>query len=337
MAVPRALGGGEVAATELLAAIEEVARADGSTGWVVMIGATSGLVSAYLPDAAARELYGDPLTVTGGVFAPRGRATAVDGGWRVTGRWPFASGCEHCAWLMGGCAVTDGDGPRLLANGAADPVMMLVPAADARIIDTWTVAGLCGTGSHDFQVEDVFVPADRAVSLVSDRPRHAGSLYRMPAFGLLAVSVAAVALGIARRAIDELVGLARTKTPTGSRRPLADRGTVQADVARAEATVRAARAFLHEAVSDAERGTDELRTPQRTALRLAATHAATSAAAAVDLMYNAGGATAIYSSSALQRCFRDVHTATQHVMVSPATGELTGRLLLGLPADTTML
>lgn len=337
MAVPRALGGGEVTAAELLAAIEEVARADGSTGWVVMIGATSGLVSAYLPDGAARELYGDPLGVTGGVFAPRGRATAVDGGWRVSGRWPFASGCEHCAWLMGGCTVTDAGGPRLLGNGALDPVMMLVPAGDARIVDTWQVAGLCGTGSHDFTVDDAFVPAERAVSLVTDRPRHGGSLYRLPAFGLLAVAVAAVTLGIARRAIDELVALARAKTPTGSRRPLAERGTVQVDVARAEAMVRAARALLHATVAEAERGTGELGTPERAALRLAATHAATSAATAVDLMYAAGGATAIYASSALQRCFRDVHTATQHVMVAPATGELVGRLLLGLTADTTML
>ena len=341
MCVPRALGGGEVDPATMVRTIETLAQADGAAGWSAMIGATSGVTSAYLPDDAAREIYGsDPETVSGGAFAPLGKATVVGGGYRVTGRWPFASGCEHCAWLMGGSIVLDGGKPRLLPSGTPDNRLMLLPASEVRILDTWDVAGLRGTGSHDIAIEDRFVPATRSVSLITDRPRATGPLYAFPVFGLLALGIASVALGIARRAIDELVGLAGGKTPQGSRRVLAERPVVQTQVAEAEATLSAARAFLFETVGAAwERaraaGTIEVR--ERAQLRLAATHATLASARAVDLMYAAGGGTAVYATSPLQRCFRDVHVATQHTLIAPATLELTGRILLGLEAETSML
>ena len=341
MCVPRALGGGEVDPAAMIETIETIAVADGAAGWSAMIGATSGVASAYLAEEAAREIYGsDPEVVSGGAFAPLGKATVVDGGYRVSGRWPFASGCEHCAWLMGGSVVLDGGQPRLLPSGMPDNRLMLLPAAAVRIIDTWDVAGLRGTGSHDIAVDDCFVPAARSLSLVSDRPRARGPLYAFPVFGLLALGIAAVALGIARRALDELVALAGAKTPTGSRRLLAERPVIQAEVARAEATLGAARAFLAETVGGAwERaqtaGAIEIR--ERARLRLAATHATLASACAVDLVYGAGGGTAVYAASPLQRCFRDIHVATQHVMVAPATLELAGRILLGLEADIAML
>src|SRR5438552_1697647 len=172
MCVPRALGGGEVDPATMIRTIEIIAAADGAAGWSAMIGATSGVASAYLAEDAAREIYGsDPEVVSGGAFAPLGRATVVDGGYRVTGRWPFASGCEHCAWLMGGSVVLDGGQPRLLPSGMPDNRLMLFPAAQVRIIDTWDVAGLRGTGSHDIAVEDRFVPAARSLSLIADPPR----------------------------------------------------------------------------------------------------------------------------------------------------------------------
>ena len=332
LCVPRSLGGGEAHPRVLLDVIETVAAADGSAGWCVMIGATSGVVSAYLAPDVAREIYGDPGTITGGVFAPRGTAVVEGDAFRVSGRWPFASGSEHCAWLMAGCLVRDGGPPR--------PRMMLVPASEARILDTWNVTGLRGTGSHDMTLDDVRVPAERSMSLIDDRPRVDGALYAFPVFGLLAIGIAAVAVGIARAAIDELVRLAREKSPQGSSRTLAERGVVQAQVAEAEALVRSARAFLHEAIDEAwavaaARGA--ITPSERVGLRLAATHATTSAARATDLMYAAGGGTAIYATSPLQRCFRDVHVATQHVMVAGATYELTGRLLLGLATDVSQL
>jgi alkylation response protein AidB-like acyl-CoA dehydrogenase len=218
--------------------------------------------------------------------------------------------------------------------------MMLVPAADARILDTWTVAGLRGTGSHDMVIEDVFVPGDRSVSIVTDRPRAPGALYAFPVFGLLAVGIAAVALGIARGAVDELVRLAREKAPQGSKRTLAERGVVQAEVAQAEALVGSGRAFLDDAIGVAWRAAESAGTipiADRARLRLAATHATTSAARATDLVYNAGGGTSVYATSPLQRCFRDVHVATQHAMVAGSTLELAGRVLLGLETDVSQL
>jgi len=333
LCVPRALGGGEAHPSAFVDAIATIASGDGSAGWCAMIGASSGVVAAYLHDAVAREIYADPGAVTGGVFHPRGTAVVEGVGYRVTGRWPFASGIEHCTWLMGGCVVRADDGPPRVR-------MMLFPSSDVRIVDTWTVAGLRGTGSHDMAVENVLVPAERSVSLIDDRPRATGPLYAFPVFGLLAMGIAAVALGIGRAAIDELVRLAREKAPQGSKRTLADRGVVQAHVAEAEALVRAGRAFLDDAIArawdTAARG-EPIGVHERALLRLAATHATTSAARATDLMYNAGGGTSVYASSPLQRCFRDVHVATQHVMVAGATLELTGRVFLGLDSDVSQL
>ncbi len=341
LCVPRALGGEEVDPATMIATIEAVAEADGSAGWCVMIGATTGVVGAYLPDEVARAVYGaDPLAVTGGVFAPSGRAQMVDGGFRVRGLWAFASGCQYCATLMGGCVVYDGDAPRLLPNGLPDARMMLFPARAAQIIDTWTVSGLRGTGSHDIAVDDLVVPLEHSVSLVTDQPRATGALYRIPVFGLLALGIAGVALGIARRAIDELVQLAGGKTPAGSRRRLAERAVVQAQVGEAEALLGSARAFVFDtvgAVWDRAVSGAPITLADRARLRLAATHATRSAARATDLMYDLGGGTSVYATSPLQRCFRDIHVATQHTMVAPPTYELAGRLFLGLDADMTTL
>ena len=332
MLVPRTLGGGEVDPATMVRVLETIARADGAAGWSAMIGATSGVASAYLPEDAAHAIYGDANAITGGAFAALGRARAVDGGYQVRGRWPFASGCEHCTWLMGGCVLDD--------RPPEEARLALFPASAARIVDTWTVAGLRGTGSHDIAVDDVFVPAAHTFSLVTDRPRHASPLYAFPVFGLLALGIAAVALGIARAAIDDLVELAAAKRPTGSRRLLADRPMVQAEVAEAEATLAAARAFVFAAIGDAwdaarERAAIDL--AHRARLRLAATHATRSAARAVDRMWEAGGGTVVYATSPLERRFRDVHVATQHTLVAPATLELGGRILLGREADTAML
>lgn len=341
MLVPRSLGGGEVHPATLIEAIEEVARVDGSAGWCLMIGATSGIVSAYLPEEIAVSIYtADPRAVTGGALAPTGTATVVPGGFRVNGRWSFGSGIEHCQWLIAACVVLEDGTPRATAGGMPEVRLVLVPRGECEVLDTWTVSGLRGTGSHDFTISDRFVPAERSVNLFADRPRHSGALYRFPLFGLLALGVAATITGMARGAIDALVELASTKVPTGSRRALRERTHAQMQVAQAEALVRAARAFLFEAIDEvwgaAEEGSP-IRTDHRALPRLAAVHAATSGARAVDLMYGAGGATSIYASSPLQRFFRDVHTATQHTMVSPSLYETTGRLFLGLESETAML
>jgi alkylation response protein AidB-like acyl-CoA dehydrogenase len=202
------------------------------------------------------------------------------------------------------------------------------------------VSGLRGTGSKDIAIDDVLIPAARTASLLTQRPRETGPLYAFPIFGLLALSIAGVALGIARAALDTLVELSGAKTPTMSARKLAERPGTQAQVARAEATLRSSRAFLYDEIArawDVAQGAGEVPVPGRSALRLAATHTTAAAAATVDAAYDLGGGTSIYETSPLQRHFRDVHAATQHMLVGPATWELAGRVLLGIPTEADQM
>jgi indole-3-acetate monooxygenase len=340
MAVPRVYGGFECHPAEILEAIEVVSRADASAGWCLMIGATTGLTAAFLPPCHAREVFADPMTITGGVFAPMGRAE-VDGEWlTVSGRWAWGSGSANCAWLLAGCVILDNGQPRKGANGAPETRMAFLPRSQVALDDTWFATGMKGTGSGDMVIEGARVPHDRTVSLANDRPHLDGALYTFPVFGLLAMGIAAVASGNARAAIDDLTALAGGKRPQGSSRTLAQRGSVQESVAKAEASLRAARAFLfeetHLAMADGERG-DGLSVERRAGLRLAATHLTRTAADVCRTMYDLGGGSAVYTSSPLQRRFRDAHVATQHVMVSPSTLELCGRVLLGLETDVSLL
>lgn len=340
LCVPRSVGGIEAEPAQLLRAIETVATFDGAAGWCVMIGATSCMTAAYLDSATAREIYGDAAIVTGGVFAPRGKA-AIDGeNFRVSGRWQWASGSSHCRWLMGGCLVTENGRPRLLEGGMPETRMVLFPASDATIHDTWHSSGLCGTGSNDMEVRDLIVPRRRSASIATDKPVENGALYAFPIFGLLALGIAAVGLGLAQRAMEELAALAGKKVPTGGQRALIERPATQAEYARAEATLRSARSFYFDAVAAAwgkAQADGVIPTELRARLRLAATHATEASARVVDAMYNLGGGTSVYRDSALQRCFRDVHVVTQHMMVAPATWELVGRALLGVRGDLSML
>jgi alkylation response protein AidB-like acyl-CoA dehydrogenase len=328
--VPRAFGGAQTDPSTVLAVIEEIARADGSAGWCTMIGSTSGLMSVHLDEEVAREVYGPADAITCGVFAPMGKATPTDDGYRVSGRWSFASGCEHSQWRMGGTIVTG----ELLPSGAPDIRSVLFRADETRVIDTWDTSGLRGTGSHDLEVTDVVVPRARTFSLLTGRPKHAG--YTLPFYGVLASGVAAVGLGIARAALDTFVTMAKTKTPPGSKRTLAHRELVQLDVAKAEARLRAARAFLFEAMAEATAG-DAPSLAARARLRLAAAHAAEESAAVTSVAYQAGGGSAIYAKSPLQRHFRDAHVVTHHVMVNATATTLAGRVLLDVESDTTTL
>jgi alkylation response protein AidB-like acyl-CoA dehydrogenase len=339
MCVPEAYGGLEQAPGQTMRTVEALAQADGSSAWCVFIGATSGSVLALLTPDAAREVFHAPEVLLTGVFAPKGRAVAVDGGFRVNGRWQWGSGTQNADWVMGGCQVIRDGETELMRNGVPRSRMMLAPADEIEFLDTWHVSGLCGTGSTDFAMNDLFVPERRAVGLGVDGPLER-PLYAFPQFGLLAMGIAAVALGLARAAIDELVGFAGMKTPQGTARPLAARASTQSDVARAEALLRSARSWYYETVEAAwevAQSRGAIDAEHRRDVRLATTHATHASAAAVDLVYELGGGTSVYRRSPLQRIFRDVHVATQHMMVSKGTLELTGRLFLGLETDTSLL
>jgi alkylation response protein AidB-like acyl-CoA dehydrogenase len=345
LCVPESVGGLEAHPAVLVEVVETLARGDAAPGWIISVCATAGLLSAYIPPEAARSIYGRPESAVGGVFAPRGRAVpdpdSADGaGFRVTGRWPFASGCLHADWFLVGCVVQEGDGLRMLPNGMPDVRLMLAPTSAYTIHDTWDVTGLRATGSNDVSLGDQPVPVEHSGSVLSDQPVSGGTLYAFPLFGLLAIAIAGVGLGAARGALDDLANLAVAKTPTAGRRTLAERATVQADVARADASLRAARAGLYEAIIvawDAAVAEGVVPVPARTGLRLAATHATAVGAEVTHTAYVLGGGTAIYGTSPLQRRYRDANVATQHMLVAPATWELTGRLLLGLETDVTQL
>lgn len=340
LCLPRSFGGAELPLGDLVRTLEMLAAGDASAAWCAMIASTTSALAAWLDPAAAREIFATPGAVTGGVFAPMGRARRVDGGFSVSGRWSFGSGCQHCTSLLGGAIVMGADGPEPAASGRPDIRLLFFPADAVEILDTWHVAGLMGTGSHDLAVRDRFVPAAHAVSLISDAPHESGVLYRFPVFGLLAVGVASVALGIARRAIDETAALAAKKTPSLAHKRLAERATTQVAVAEAEGALGGARDHLLatiEAIAARVAAGSAIDVADRARVRIAAASAVRGAARAVDAMYEQGGGSAIYQTSPLQRCFRDVHVVTQHASVAAGSLELAGRALLGVDADYSVL
>ena len=339
MLVPREIGGAEADVATMVRAIEAVSQGDGAAGWCVMIAATTGTTAASLPREGAAEIFGDPRSAAGGVLMPPQKALRTEGGYTATGRWGFGSGSGHASWMVGGFAVHGPDGPEFVADGVPALRMLFFPRADVTVHDTWHVSGLRGTGSNDFEVRDLFVPEHRTCAMLGSKRWAEGPLYTFPIWGLLALGVASVALGLGRAAIEELRTLATAKTPTGSRRLLADRASAQSGLAEAEALVRSSRSFMLESIDDVwarVSAGSKMTLDDRALLRLSATNAAMSCARAVDICYNLGGASSIYEKSALQRHFRDVHTLTQHVMVGQPTLEVAGRIFLGQPTDTAM-
>ncbi|MGD9891436.1 MAG: acyl-CoA dehydrogenase family protein [Dehalococcoidia bacterium] len=332
--VPADLGGDELEPERLFQLIEAFSELDGSVGWCLMIGALGGMIGAYLPESGARAIFGsDALAVMGGSFTPRGRAIPVPGGYRVSGRWPFASGCDHCTWLSGVSLVVDGEQPRLGVDGTPDLRLMFFRVGQCAIIDTWDSGGLCGTGSHDIAVTDLFVPEDHNFAFLTGRPRLDHPLYRVSIFQWFPAAVAAVPLGIARTAIETLKALAAAKVPTFGTTLLRDRSVIQAQVAQAEATLQAARGLLYATVRDAWQSACQgapLTPEQEAMLAAAPAYAAAAARQVTESMYQAGGGTAVYRQSPLDRCLRDVQVAAQHLGVSPVNYERAGRLLLGM-------
>lgn len=359
MLVPAELEGAETDLATFAQVIELLATADASTAWCVCQGAGSVLLGAHMDRQGAAEIFGDPETIV--ARGPgSGTAAAVDGGYRVTGRWSFASGCRHATWLSGVAAVTDAAGhapgdwhSRERVPGrhaAASPVMLtvFVPAQQAEIIDSWDVSGLRGTGSDTFAVADVFVPARHTLGIphpqAGTRRWAAGPLYAFSPNSAYASGFASVALGLARATLDAFAELAGGKTQRGARSVLREQPVVQSQVARAEATVRSARAFLHQQIGAAwdaachlPPGSGPVPLEARALLRLAATHAIHAGAQAVDTAYQAAGATAIFAGNPFERRFRDVHAVTQQIQGSPLHFETVGRFLLGLEPDQTFL
>ena len=341
--LPRSFDGAEVDPVTFVTVIEEIAKADASTAWCLCQASGCSMSAAYLPPDAASEVFRkDPRSVLAWGPGPDARAVAVEGGYRVTGMWSFASGCRHATWLGGHCPISDADGS-LRRNGDGKRVerTMLFPATSAQIVDVWHVSGLKGTGSDAFTVSDLFVPHEYSIS--RDDPaerRQPGPLYCFPAGSLYASGFAGVALGIARRMLDAFRALATEKTPRGFKRPLAESAVVQSQVAQAEAQLRSARGFLLGSLEEIWRAvgsTGVLTLDQRVLIRLASTYAIHQAKAVADMTHHAGGATSIFIESAFDRGFRDMHAVTQQLQGRQSHFETVGRFLFNLDPDTTFL
>lgn len=337
LCVPQAYGGEQASALDVFEALEALAQIDASPAWVAMIGATTGSLAAYLEPEAARTIFGPAETIVTGVYAPTGRATSNDDRYVASGRWRWNSGGQNAHWLAGGCLILGADGqPKLTASGAPEARMILVPRADVRFIDTWRTNGLKGTGSGDMAFEGVSAPVTHSVSLLEDAPRIEAPLYAFPIFGLLALGIAAVASGAVNAALTEFAEAARVKRlPNG--RLLAERGAAQILFAEASAASRGARAFLIDEIGQCWREAcsgDPITLARRAGLRLAATHMTRTAAEVVRKLQDFAGGAAVFLDDPLQRRLADVQTMTAHVMIAPATYELTGRVLLGGKAAT---
>jgi alkylation response protein AidB-like acyl-CoA dehydrogenase len=340
MVLPRSWGAPELDPLTQIRVIEAMAMAEGSAGWCAMIGCDSGYITAFLDEHVAREMYPDIGVATAATATATGEATPVRDGYRVNGRFPFASGCQHCEWAWVGCNVVDNGTPLVNAAGIPETRTCFVRLSDCEILDTWYTTGLRGTGSHDLAIHDVFVPAERTFSFQDPNlVKRPGPLYAFPLMFL--AKGAAPALGIARHAIDVVIENAGRKP--ARRMIVGERGEppkllreevfVQESVARAEATLGAARSYLFEVIGDLWATLVEESRPapfQQARFITAYTHVVGQCVEAVQLVYKASGGTAVYQTGALDRCLRDVLTMNQHLMGSLRTYEMAGRLLLGL-------
>lgn len=331
--IPRRLGGAELDPVSGLRVIAAVSALDGAVGWSVMVAAAWGFFAGRLPARAAAQIFGDPRAAVAGHLAPLGKAEAIEGGYRASGRWPFGSGGRHATWFLAHCAVYRSGRARRRPGGRAETRLLFVPAERCRIHDTWHVSGLRGTGSHDYSIRNVSVPAAHSVDVLADWPTRPERLYAFPLIPFVEAAVGAVPIGIARAALDAFAELARTRRAYRSRRALREDPTAQRELGRAELRVRSAEALLYTAVDDMWRAVKAGRRPtleQRAQLRVGCVNAGLSAAEAVDIVYGLGGAASIFEENRIERCFRDVHTATQHGALAPWTLELVGRVRLGL-------
>jgi indole-3-acetate monooxygenase len=343
MTMPQEWGGPELDPIMQLRVIEALARADGAAGWCAMINSDGGYFSAFIDQDAAREMYRDLDAPTAASLFAAGRAQSVAGGYRVRGRWQFASGCQHSVWFLGSCAVYDGETPRTRTDGGPEIRMCFIPCAQGEVIDTWFSTGLRGSGSHDFAVKDIFVPTERTYDLNKVKVYRPGPLYAFPM--MFAYNLPAVTLGIARGAIDsfvEAVGGRQVSHArlTGAKKTVREESYVQSALGRAEALVGAARSYVYEQMGELWETLlkgDRLTIDQRARYRLAGNHAHEACAEAVALLYKANGGSSVYATSALERWFRDVHTANQHTLNGLKVYETAGRALLGMEVSGMLL
>lgn len=345
--VPPELGGLGLPPAVVAEIGEVLAKGNASAAWCTFIGATSQIMFAALEQAQLAELLENPDVITAGVFAHSGTATAArgpdgDDGYMVSGRWAWASGSHNAAWISAGVQIDDddaadrgGDGPQPALGRA------FFRPDDIELHDDWYTSGLRGSGSSTFEAHNVWLPASRIAyeRSILKSSYAAEPLYRMPLFGLLALPIGAIALGMARASVDEVIDVARSKVPQGSRRTLGERPALHSAVAVADTEVRAARTLLYTCIDAAweraQHGLSDLEL--RRDLRTATTHAMQTSLRVISSMNSAVGGTAVFEASPLQRHLRDAQTASAHFMVAMPVMELAGRTFFDPDADASGL
>jgi alkylation response protein AidB-like acyl-CoA dehydrogenase len=341
MVLPRALGGLAVDPLTYLRVVELLSEGCGSVGWNVCNNSVGQLVTLGLPDAGVDELYprGTDTIIAGTAVPGGGQAAPVEGGYRVSGRWTFGTGCQECTWMLGSFQILDDGRPRRRPDGGALFWRGLFPRAEVRVVDgSWDVAGLRGTGSFDWTVEDVFLPERRTMvhagaPLDNQWSRWPGLTYALPVQAWVGPHHSAVITGIARAGIAALIELAAEKTPRNRTGLLCENPQVQDAVGRADAILNAGRSYRSAMIAElwatVAAGT-ETTLEQRARCRLAGVFAAESAREAMDLMYHHGGSTSFQRDSRLAECWRDLHVVGQTVTLAPEWYPIGGRVYLGM-------
>jgi alkylation response protein AidB-like acyl-CoA dehydrogenase len=339
MLVPGCLGGAEVDVLTAFDVIERISKADGSTGWSFMAGATeTALAGAFLGDDAVADIFADPRAVVAGTIAPLGTATPVDDGYRIQGRYGFGSGSAQASWMMGGYRVIGPDGPVRLPSGAPRLLAGFVPKSSVEIISDWDVIGLRGTGSHDFVVPARTVDPSYTFGVFDGRPRRGGPTYRLGAYGVTCLGHSAFAVGVARRALEEIAALSLTRRRAGQGL-LVDDPRFREEYARKSCAVESARAYVREIMAEFEAAarTGEVTLEQRARARGATTWAVNTASDAATFVQHAAGSTGLRHGSTIQRCFLDLQAAELHVFTDAVTYRQVGEVRLGRAAPGTFI
>lgn len=342
LTLPTFLGGAQIRPALLAQVTEAIAMADASAAWCLGQGSGCAMSAAFLDEPFARQVFGPRNAVLAWGAGAQGRAVVTDGGYRVSGRWGFASGGKHATWLGAHCKVFEADGsPRIGADGAPVGRTALLPRAAATIADDWYVMGLKGTRSEGYAVEDLFVEDGLTLDreTLSER-RVDATLYRFSTTQVYAACFSGVAMGIARACLDQLLDLARHKHPRGAPSPMRDSPVVQTRLAELEAQLGSARAFQQQILNEAWTAVDTdgaLTMDGRARIRLATTYAINQATDVTEQVYRLAGATAIFESQPFERRFRDAHAVSQQVQGRFTNFELVGRLMLGLDVDTLFI
>ncbi len=332
MWAPTSCGGLELQVSDATQMIREMAYYNASLAWVVGVTGCASLFAGYLQPQQAALLFEDRRAMVGGFAGPAGTAVKVDGGLRVSGRWSWGSGISHCSHVVGGVMLMDGG----TATGTA---IAFFSPDQIEMIDTWDVLGLKGTYSIDYQVDGLFVPDSHWSQFPMPSPQDEGPLYRFSFLGALSLTIAAVGLGLARRAVDEMISLASTKSPFGQGKPLSKRPEHQSTIGKIYADYSSATALYDTTIAAAEAQVliGACTSDMKAKLRLAAVHAAHLSHRVVQEAYRLGGGSSIWKSHKLEELWRDMNVVSQHGMVSTANYRTCGSVFSGNDVPEVLL